>query len=129
MLWVQMILYFAVSFLASVAGAICGIGGGILVKPTLDLFGFDSVAVSVYLLRACSIVLPISALVLPSSRSDAPEVYTASLTRSPSLDSSEISKSSPSNLHVFSISSYSSLEYRLLLRRLVNAKRCRAFLG
>ena len=40
-LW-QSLVFFAASFLASVAGAICGIGGGVIVKPTLELFGWVS---------------------------------------------------------------------------------------
>lgn len=32
-----MLVFFAVSFLASIAGAICGIGGGVIIKPVLDL--------------------------------------------------------------------------------------------
>lgn len=39
------ILFFAVSLIASVAGAICGIGGGVIIKPTLDLFSLASVSV------------------------------------------------------------------------------------
>lgn len=38
------VIFGAVSFLASVAGAICGIGGGVLIKPILDAFGVLSVA-------------------------------------------------------------------------------------
>ena len=49
------LLYLAVSFLASVAGAICGIGGGVIVKPTLDLFGWDSVA-TVSFLSGCMVL-------------------------------------------------------------------------
>ena len=33
------ILFWIVSFGASIAGAICGIGGGVIIKPTLDAFG------------------------------------------------------------------------------------------
>ena len=35
------ILFFVISFLASIAGAICGIGGGVIIKPLLDSFGED----------------------------------------------------------------------------------------
>lgn len=38
------VVYFFVSFLASVAGAICGIGGGVIIKPVLDLCKLDSVS-------------------------------------------------------------------------------------
>lgn len=31
------ILFFCVSFFASIAGAICGIGGGVIIKPVLDI--------------------------------------------------------------------------------------------
>lgn len=41
---IQSIVFFIASFLASVAGAICGIGGGVIVKPTLELFGWVSAA-------------------------------------------------------------------------------------
>ena len=32
-----MLIFFAVSLLASTVGAICGIGGGVIIKPVLDL--------------------------------------------------------------------------------------------
>lgn len=51
---IQSILYFAVSLGASVLGAICGIGGGIIIKPTLDLFGWDSVA-AISFLSSCTV--------------------------------------------------------------------------
>lgn len=38
------IIFLAVSFGASVIGAICGIGGGVLIKPLLDAFGVLSVS-------------------------------------------------------------------------------------
>ena len=38
------LVFFAASFLASVAGAICGIGGGVIIKPVLDAFGLYSVS-------------------------------------------------------------------------------------
>ena len=31
------ILFFAVAFLSSIVGAICGIGGGVVIKPVLDM--------------------------------------------------------------------------------------------
>ena len=46
------ILAFLVSFLASTAGAICGIGGGVIIKPTLDLLMLDS-----YLIFLLNLVL------------------------------------------------------------------------
>ena len=44
-----------VSFLASVAGAICGIGGGVLIKPILDACGGMDVAV-VNFLSGCTVL-------------------------------------------------------------------------
>ena len=35
----QSLMFGIVSFLASIAGAICGIGGGVTIKATLDLLG------------------------------------------------------------------------------------------
>lgn len=32
-----MAVFFLVSFLASIVGAICGIGGGVIIKPVLDM--------------------------------------------------------------------------------------------
>ena len=33
------LVFILVSFCASVIGAICGIGGGVIIKPVLDAFG------------------------------------------------------------------------------------------
>ena len=49
------LIFAAVSFLASVAGAICGIGGGVLIKPILDTFGVLSVA-SISFLSGCTVL-------------------------------------------------------------------------
>ena len=49
------VIFAAVSFLASVAGAICGIGGGVLIKPLLDTFGVLSVA-SISFLSGCTVL-------------------------------------------------------------------------
>lgn len=51
----QIVAYFIISLLASVAGAICGIGGGVIIKPTLDLFHLDSVA-TVSFLSGCTVL-------------------------------------------------------------------------
>ena len=39
-----MLIFFLVSLLASVVGAICGIGGGVIIKPVLDVCGLASVS-------------------------------------------------------------------------------------
>ena len=47
--------FFILSLLASVAGAICGIGGGVIIKPTLDLFGLASVS-TISFLSGCTVL-------------------------------------------------------------------------
>ena len=49
------ILAFLVSFLASTAGEICGIGGGVIIKPTLDLFQMASVS-TISFLSGCTVL-------------------------------------------------------------------------
>lgn len=49
------VIFFAVSLFASVVGAICGIGGGVLIKPLLDAFGVLSVA-SISFLSGCTVL-------------------------------------------------------------------------
>lgn len=49
------IIFLGVSFGASVVGAICGIGGGVLIKPLLDAFGVLSVA-SISFLSGCTVL-------------------------------------------------------------------------
>lgn len=49
------IIFFLVAFLASVIGAICGIGGGVIIKPTLDSFGMMSVA-TISFLSGCTVL-------------------------------------------------------------------------
>ena len=52
---IQSFLYFMICFGASIAGAICGIGGGVIVKPMLDLFGWDSVT-TISFLSGCMVL-------------------------------------------------------------------------
>ncbi|EET61969.1 hypothetical protein BRYFOR_06163 [Marvinbryantia formatexigens DSM 14469] len=49
------VIFLAVSFGASVVGAICGIGGGVLIKPLLDAFGVLSVS-SISFLSGCTVL-------------------------------------------------------------------------
>ena len=49
------ILFWIVSFGASIAGAICGIGGGVIIKPTLDAFGVLSVS-TISFLSGCTVL-------------------------------------------------------------------------
>ena len=50
------LLYFLVSFPASIIGAICGIGGGVIIKPMLDLYGAGSVA-TISFLSGCTVLV------------------------------------------------------------------------
>lgn len=51
----QSALFGIVSFLASIVGAICGIGGGVIIKPALDLFGWASVS-TISFLSGCTVL-------------------------------------------------------------------------
>ncbi len=46
---------FWISFLSSVAGAICGIGGGVIIKPVLDLFRIDTVP-AISFMSGCTVL-------------------------------------------------------------------------
>ena len=50
-----MYLYFIISFFASVAGAICGIGGGVIIKPVLDLFQIAQIG-TINFLSGCTVL-------------------------------------------------------------------------
>ncbi|MEG0565900.1 MAG: sulfite exporter TauE/SafE family protein, partial [Hungatella sp.] len=49
------VIFLAVSFGASIVGAICGIGGGVLIKPLLDAFGVLSVS-AISFLSGCTVL-------------------------------------------------------------------------
>ncbi len=49
------LIYFVISFFASVIGAICGIGGGVIIKPVLDMFGLASVS-TISFLSGCTVL-------------------------------------------------------------------------
>ncbi len=49
------ILFLVVSFLASIIGAICGIGGGVVIKPVLDLLQMGSAA-TINFLSGCTVL-------------------------------------------------------------------------
>ncbi len=48
-------IFFLVSLLTSVAGAICGIGGGVIIKPVLDATGLLSVS-AISFLSGCTVL-------------------------------------------------------------------------
>lgn len=49
------VLFGLVSFGASIIGAICGIGGGVIIKPVLDMFGVLSVS-TISFLSGCTVL-------------------------------------------------------------------------
>ena len=50
----MLLIFFIISFVASCVGAICGIGGGIIIKPVLDVFGIFDVTV-INFLSSCTV--------------------------------------------------------------------------
>ena len=50
-----MLIFFAVSLLASTVGAICGIGGGVIIKPVLDLLHLETVS-TISFLSGCTVL-------------------------------------------------------------------------
>ena len=50
-----MLVFFLVSLLASTVGAICGIGGGVIIKPVLDLLHLEEVA-TISFLSGCTVL-------------------------------------------------------------------------
>ena len=48
-------IFLLVSFGACIVGAICGIGGGVIIKPVLDSFGLLSVSV-ISFLSGCTVL-------------------------------------------------------------------------
>src|SRR5699024_9324373 len=52
---VMTIVFFTVSILSSIVGSICGIGGGVIIKPVLDATGIMSVS-SISFLSGCTVL-------------------------------------------------------------------------
>lgn len=50
-----MLIYFIVALGASVVGAICGIGGGVIIKPVLDLLHLETVS-TISFLSSCTVL-------------------------------------------------------------------------
>lgn len=59
------LIFFIISFLASLAGSVCGIGGGVIMKPLLDAFGILRVS-AISFLSGCT-VLAMSAVSIGST--------------------------------------------------------------
>ncbi len=49
------VLFFVVAFLSSIVGAICGIGGGVVIKPVLDMLQMGSSA-TINFLSGCTVL-------------------------------------------------------------------------
>ena len=62
------VLVFAICFLASTIGAICGIGGGVIIKPALDAFGIMDVS-TISFLSGCTVLSMTTYSVIKSKRS------------------------------------------------------------
>lgn len=67
------IVIFAICFFASVAGAICGIGGGVIIKPVLDAFGIMSVS-AISFLSSCTVLSMTTYSVIRSKLSGASRI-------------------------------------------------------
>lgn len=52
---VMTIVFFTVSILSSIVGSICGIGGGVIIKPVLDATGIMSVS-AISFLSGCTVL-------------------------------------------------------------------------
>lgn len=63
-----LVVVFLICFFASVAGAICGIGGGVIIKPVLDSFGIMSVS-AISFLSGCTVLSMTTYSVIRSKRS------------------------------------------------------------
>ncbi len=51
----MLLIFFLVSLLASTVGAVCGIGGGVIIKPVLDLLHLEEVA-AISFLSGCTVL-------------------------------------------------------------------------
>ena len=51
----QSLLFMIVSLAASLAGGLCGVGGGVVIKPALDAFGWASVS-TIGFLSTCTVL-------------------------------------------------------------------------
>ena len=67
------ILFFLICFCASVVGAICGIGGGVIIKPLLDVFGVYDVA-TISFLSGCTVLSMTTYSVIKSKCSGSSQV-------------------------------------------------------
>ena len=72
------ILFFLVSLFASLIGAICGVGGGIIIKPLLDTFGVLDVS-AISFLSGCTVLsMSVYSVVRAKVKKEVPINYTVS---------------------------------------------------
>lgn len=57
------IIYLSVALIASTSGAICGMGGGVIIKPVLDALGLADVAVISFLSSCTVLSMSVSSIV------------------------------------------------------------------
>ena len=67
------VLVFAICFMASTIGAICGIGGGVIIKPALDAFGIMDVS-TISFLSGCTVLSMTTYSVIKSKRSGSSKI-------------------------------------------------------
>ena len=67
------IMVFLICFCASIVGAICGIGGGVIIKPVLDAFGIMSVS-AISFLSGCTVLSMTTYSVIKSKMSGASRI-------------------------------------------------------
>lgn len=65
----MVVIFFTVSLLASIIGAICGIGGGVIIKPVLDATGSMNVS-SISFLSGCTVLSMSIVSVIEAWRND-----------------------------------------------------------
>ena len=68
------IFFFVISFLASLIGSICGIGGGVIIKPVLDAFGVISVS-AVSFLSSCTVLAMSCCTMIKAKRSGTSRIH------------------------------------------------------
>ena len=66
-------LVFAICFMASTIGAICGIGGGVIIKPALDAFGIMDVS-TISFLSGCTVLSMTTYSVVKAKRSGSSKI-------------------------------------------------------
>ena len=88
-------LVFLIAFGASLIGGICGIGGGVIIKPLLDMMGVADVAM-VSFLSSCT-VLSMALYNVTTSSIEHSQAVDGRACRSPSARPSAVSRGTPAS--------------------------------